>query len=443
MSLRTRGQTLVLFAIGLVAMLAMAGLIVDGGNAFAQHRGTQNSADAASEAGAVVIVQSQMSTNAGGSAKTDADVLNAMNASASLTGILPFTVGAAGNSEGYYTDIQGRFLQADGSLAPNQSSAVRVGSLGTQPIPPCTLGTTFCVGGRASGVHAGATKTFATYLAGVIGIGRFRASAVATTVAGYSSSICDAAQGCALLPVTFSVQQNTCDTSGNATYNGATWLPTQPQGPPYTAANEVLLSLCKKGQGAFGWLDYGCGNTASQIENPCNTQIYFPTWQVGQPGNPNNVEDELNAYAGNIVGTYEPGLDQEVLIPFFDGMCNEDRPGSEPPNPPNDEPPIPGPAPNTFPGVCANNPSGGGANRHYHIAYFIGFILDQAYVQGNNFPACNQAPGGPPTGPFPGGNGSGGCLKGWFARVVQAPGPVSGTPGNGGNATPLTVQLIK
>src|SRR5690349_18906507 len=51
------GQILVIFAGGAIAILAGVALVVDGGNALAQQRATQNGADAASEAGTVIIAQ--------------------------------------------------------------------------------------------------------------------------------------------------------------------------------------------------------------------------------------------------------------------------------------------------------------------------------------------------------------------------------------------------
>lgn len=417
--------------IAIIAMLAMAGLIIDGGNAFAQQRGTQNGADAAAEAGAVVLGANIFAINGGSTPPADADVLAAMNASATANGIAPFNPGGANNSVGLYTDFAGNLLTPGGAITTDPAAAAKVGD-GT--IPNCSGASCLDIG-KASGVRAGANRDFQPLVSRMMGFSRFRASAVATAVSGYVAEPCTASQGCPLLPVTFSTQQNTCDGSGDAQYSSTTWVPPQPiaNAATFSSANEVLLSLCKKGEGAFGWLDFGCGNTAAQILNPCNNSVSFPTWLQGQPGNPNNVEDELDTYAGNIVGTYEPGLDIEVLIPFFDATCNEDRPDSEAPD-------FSGTPP--FPGQCTSNPSGGGANRHYHIPFFIGFVLDKAYVQGSNFPACNAPPGGPPTGPFPGGNGSGGCLKGWFARVILPPGPVSGI-GSGGTASPITTQLIK
>lgn len=436
----TQGQTIVLLAIALVALMAMTGLVIDGGNAYAQQRGAQNAADAASEAGAVVLSQHLMALNGTGTVRTDADVLAAMNASADFNNIKHFDV-AAGNSAGYYTDVKGNLLRLDGSATTDPAQAARVGG-GT--IPPCVGSTDICVdvgapgatGNVASGVQAAGVRDFSAVVSGIIGINRFTTTTIATAVSGYLASPCSATQGCPLLPVTFSTHQNSCDGSGNAVYSAVEWLTTQPAGPPYTTANETLLSLCKGGEGAFGYLDYGCGTIANQITTPCNVQIYFPTWLPGQPGAVSSVEGELDAYTGSTIGTYEPGADQEVLIPFFDGICNEDRPGTEPPNPPNDEPPVFGTPP--FPGICASNPSGGGSLRHYHVLFIIGFILDDAEVQGSNA-TCDSPPGGP----LPGGNGSGGCLKGWFAHVNAGPGPVGGAPGGGGVDTPLSVQLIK
>lgn len=49
---RERGQVLVIFALALVALVAMVGLVLDGGSAFAQRRDQQNAADLAALAGA-------------------------------------------------------------------------------------------------------------------------------------------------------------------------------------------------------------------------------------------------------------------------------------------------------------------------------------------------------------------------------------------------------
>lgn len=48
----SEGQILVLFALGLIAMVAMVGLVLDGGSSFAQRRSQQNASDMAAMAGA-------------------------------------------------------------------------------------------------------------------------------------------------------------------------------------------------------------------------------------------------------------------------------------------------------------------------------------------------------------------------------------------------------
>ena len=126
---------------------------------------------------------------------------------------------------------------------------------------------------------------------------------------------------------------------------------------------------------------------------------------------------------------YEDGVDQVVYIPFFDAICSA---GSQP----ADNAAI---DTSTYPGVCVGNNPGGGNNIYYHIVYFLGFALDQAYVQGNNNPPCNVPPGTP----IPGGNGGTGCLKGWGTVVAMGPGTITPNPGPGGPGSPMRVQLIK
>jgi Flp pilus assembly protein TadG len=58
-----RGQILVLFSISLVGIIAMVGLVLDGGSAFAQRRGQQNAADVAALAAANDLIVNQGSAN--------------------------------------------------------------------------------------------------------------------------------------------------------------------------------------------------------------------------------------------------------------------------------------------------------------------------------------------------------------------------------------------
>lgn len=68
---RQRGQIMVLFAVGLVAIVAGVGLVIDGGFAFAQRRGEQNAADLAAFAGANALLNGKNATAAALSAAKD------------------------------------------------------------------------------------------------------------------------------------------------------------------------------------------------------------------------------------------------------------------------------------------------------------------------------------------------------------------------------------
>lgn len=377
---RDGGQALVLTALALVGLLAMAGLIVDGGNAWSQQRLTQNGTDAASEAGAVVLAQVLVETRAGITPKTGADVNDAVATSATHNGIAV--------PHAYYTDYQGNLLTSLGVVTTDPANAAEVGPV--TPIPP-----------KAQGVRAIGQKSFQTYLSGIVGINSLGAGAAATTVAGRLTGITPGV----VLPVTFPVVVSTCANTNSLQPGNSPWPIVSP--PETTSvSNEAIVPLCQNGPGAVGWLDFGCGTLSQQISHPCNVAFNIPTWIQTTPGNPNNVDSEMNAYNGRI-----------IFLPLFDGTCKTSPPG-------------------TALGDCTTG-QGVGSNTYYHIPYFVGFLLDHAYIQGNNHPECNLTPGGPPVG----GNGSTGCLKGWFVQIVLQ-GPVG--EGAGTNlAGAVGIQLIK
>ncbi len=87
-----RGQILVLFALGLVALIAMVGLVIDGSGAFAQRRVEQNGADLAALAGA----NAYMNTNGSVVPRTNA-ALAAARAAATQNGYTSGTGGATVN----------------------------------------------------------------------------------------------------------------------------------------------------------------------------------------------------------------------------------------------------------------------------------------------------------------------------------------------------------
>lgn len=387
-----RGQALTLMALGLIALLAMTALIIDGGNAWAQQRVVQNGADAASEAGTVVLMQglagaTAPSSTISGTCPTattdqwDLAVCRAVYGAAAANNI---TLTAA-----YYTNPDG-----SQNLATVGSGAVPAG---------------------AQGVHAVGTKQFATYVARVIGLDTFTATTEATAVVGTVVSFCPQGSICGVLPVTFPVSISTCDNTGAVQIGTDPW----PVTSDFSLGNEAIVPLCKNGPGSVGWLDFSsiatsCSGTQlwQQIQNPCVVDLDLSgggVWIQTTPGNTNDtkVESAVNAYDG-----------KTVLIPLFDGTCKT-QPASGAKS------------------ACTTG-AGVGNNTWYHIPTFQGFHLDHAYIQGNNFPACNQGPGGPPVG----GNGGNGCLKGWFTNP-SLNGKIHIGPVQPGTNQPLGVTLIK
>src|SRR3954469_5375230 len=88
---RESGQTLPLVALMMPVTRGGAGMVVDGANAMAQQRGTQNAADAAALAGAVVIAEKM-----GGESHTDSDVMTAVTSA--------FTRNGSVNATSFYVD---------------------------------------------------------------------------------------------------------------------------------------------------------------------------------------------------------------------------------------------------------------------------------------------------------------------------------------------------
>ena len=368
-------------------MIAMVGIVVDGGYAWGQQRQAQNGADAMANAGATVIAQSLKGVTP---TKTSGDVGCAVEAVATLN--------RSQNAVSYYTDVQGNLLSP---LAQ---------------VPAC--GDTSLIPSSAQGVKAKGERSFDTFLAKVVGITRLTASAEATAVAGLLTRTCTATSGCGLLPVTFPLTLTSCDgTNQQIQIGGTQWPLVTPE--TANATNEVIVPICSSGPGAVGWLDFGCRpNLAETITNPCpNYSFPLPTWLHTEPGNTNSLDNELNSmFAGPQLGVADDGI---ATIPINVNTCNTD----------------PGPSQPTCPG---GNGSGNGNNFYYYIPRVASFMVDQVYTSGGNSPECNTGPGGPAIG----GNGATGCFKGWFIAYLEE-GPVG--PGATGPQDPgvIGIQLIR
>jgi hypothetical protein len=388
-----RGQALIIVALGMVTIVAMVGLVIDGGYAWGQQRHTQNGADAMALAGATVLAQNLAGTFP---AKTDGDVGCAVEASAAANGVV--------DQGAVYTDISGHPLNPPVSVGP------------------CRAGQGGLVPSAAAGVRANGERTFNTFLAGVIGFDTLTARAPATAVTGLLASVCPADAGCGMLPVTFPQTAVICDGTNQQIEIGSPKWPivqaTDATAPNYaTTANEVIVPLCSIGPGSVGWLDLNCGTLKQAVDGPCNSAINIPSWLATQTGNVNSLEDAINAYAGPLLGIPD---DTVLTIPLHDNTC-VDKPEDD----------------DTSCQPLGEEGSGQGNNFYYHVPKFVGFMMDRAYISGTNTAECNADPGLPKVL----GNGATGCFKGWFVREVLLGPVVSGGTGPQDDAI-IGIQLI-
>ena len=406
-----RGQVLAIFAAGLIALLIGVGIVIDGGNAMAQQRDTQNGTDAAAEAGTTVIAQYLM----GGSSSTGA------------TGVCPGATVDPWDKEVckavYGSALANRLAVGTATYIDWKGDPIPQGAgvdiVGDGPMPS-----------TAQGVRVDGSRTFDTYFARVIGQNTITASTGASAVTGTVTSLCLPGTDCGLFPITVPYVTSTCDNNGTLTPGIGPW--------PFLgsadmdANNEAIVPLCKDknndigggSAGSVGWLDLStalgattngaCANNfKSAIENPCITSLTFPTWVQTFPGGVGKggpaIQDALNAYHNDIVD-----------VPLFDGTCKVQPPG-------------------TALSACPAGQIGVGANTWYHIPSFGSLKLDWVYINGNDRKQCDKPPGSP----FVSGNGANGCIKGWWTVALSGPGTIGLGQVSPSTTNRLGVQLIR
>jgi hypothetical protein len=405
-----RGQVLVIFVGGLLAIIALAAVVIDLGNLWAQQRDTQNASDAAAEAGAIIMAQRL----AGAPVPTggwDAAVKDEVDKF-----ITANEIELAG---AYYTDICGIPLKPDGTAAltadgtQNFAVAAEVGGgipTSSATMPDCPNS----VVGPPAGVIVVGRKTVDTYLARAIGVPTLTPVTQATAVAGWLSSY----EIQTLFPVTFPVNIVTCDQQNRPVNTGVPW-------DDYTV---YRVPLCQNGPGNVGWIDWdppngGIPDVIDSIYSPDNPPVRLPSWQfVTQTGNVNSapLENALNDFAGQV-----------VMIPLFDLTCDA--------TPNNDEPYVSTP---TLYGCPAGSLGGNGQQQWYRFPAFAAFELCDpslgycggltgAYLTGNDRAVCDT------------GNGATSCLVGRFVDFITT-GTVEAGGGGGSSPTKVVgVQLIR
>lgn len=380
---RQSGQILPIAALAMLGIVAMVALVLEGGNAYAQQRQTQNAADAAANAGATVLAR-----RFGIGTLTDGDVNTAVQGTAATNGMASAT--------GYYTNVAGAYMDAAGAAPVAKANAALVGG-GT--VPP-----------GAQGVAVEGARPFDAFFGRVIGFNTFTARADATAVAG-------ALTGGAFLPVVFPINITDCDGNGSLgsqEVNGGWALsapPTTPGGTP--VGTEYIVPLCKTGGGSFQILDFDPSlKCDEEIEQGIQITLTIPGYVDSDNGNDcaNRIVDAVNAMHGKVVN-----------VPICD-------------NGPSASQPV---------GNCDTQ---GGSNAEYHIVKVASFWIDYMSESNNqNQPnsACQSIPGGAQF--LPGtdidGNGSSSCLVGYFVRYITA-GTVGSSAPDANNDT-IGIQLIK
>jgi Flp pilus assembly protein TadG len=277
-----RGQALVIFAVSLVALIGMVGLVIDGGNAWAQQRMTQNSADGAAEAGSVILAQYYAGATAPSTGYAGPCPTSTANVWDLAVCKAVYGAGLANNVTVETAD----YTNFDGSTI--------LGAVGGGALPA-----------GAQGIRAKTDKRFGTYMIRVVGIDQLGAGSAATAIIGTVSTFCPPDQVCGMLPVTFPVQTSTCHTNGTLQVGTNPW----PITSTFDASTESIVPLCKNGPGSVGWLQWPCEakngtpGLTEEILSPCIRNLDLPTWVPTYTGNTNApaVEDAINTYRNKLI----------------------------------------------------------------------------------------------------------------------------------------------
>ncbi len=379
---REAGQIIVVAALAMVAIIAGVALVLEGGNAYANQRIAQNSADAVAHAGATVLAQ-----RLGGTAKDDEDVAAWMQDIADDNGL--------SSSTAYYTNVLGQYIAATGLVAASPGEWVEVGTVGPGLPPPP----------KAQGVRVTGVRSFGTTFGRAIGLNTLDASADATAVMGRLT-------GGTFLPMVLPVSPTDCLPNGmmqpfDDPNQTSMWFMSNP-GSTHPSGTEYVVPLCKSG-GSFMFLDLD-PNLDCEAEVLTPPAIQFDAFPV-------DVNTDTGADCQKKVGDAitAAGLEGSVvLIPVCDNQC------------------VTG--------------SGSNAVYHIVriAAFYLDFMSYEGNKPNNNATEpCEQTTSptyGTPMVPFVTGNSSDGCIAGWFVRYITA-GPVGSLDVYNGEA--IGVQLIR
>jgi hypothetical protein len=333
---RENGQVVVIFAAASTVLLLLAGLVIDGGYAFAQRRSVQTTADLAALGAARVMASYVSGDTVNG---TDDNVRLSIDRTLAANGEQPIDYGAPDPDTGKpggprYVDINGSLLGYVGA-----------------GIPP-----------TAVGVQVPASRSWRPFFLGLIGVSNWDAGATATARGGYRAGGAPASN---LLPIGVSLE----------TYED---FPICPAGIPAADCTEVALTEHEGnghlpgGPGFFGWLKFGCGDDVDDSGNP---------YDLGQ----NNLGCEENKPF--LVGQWGDLSANPPVMPKSYGCCGpigQEESGDDIGQLPGNKASVD----NTTPGVAyyINNGmvgfvplydylEGNGSGGYFHIVGYAGFQL--------------------------------------------------------------------
>lgn len=226
--MKTRGQTMVVFAFSIVALLSLVALGLDGASAFIQRRLAQNAADSASLGGARVLAV----RGGDGSATIEDQVLQTINGLAGSN-----YIDLQGQSvDEVIEDVEGYFLDADSNV-----TGERIGENGGVP-------------SNAVGVRVRLRSATASLLAQVIGIDEVAAKGQADVLV-YQSGYGQYSPSSGLMPI--GIPEVIANTT--AAYN--MWTPQN----SYTGSSEFK-----------GLLNYNSVVGAGYVDDPADDDMNKP-----------------------------------------------------------------------------------------------------------------------------------------------------------------------
>lgn len=288
---RDRGQILALFALSSTVIILAVGLVIDGGNALVQRRGSQNAADFAALAGARIVAEWIGGDTTNG---TDANVQAAVTRAIAENRDSAITFGPPNGP---------RYIDSNGAL---------LDYVGTGVIPT-----------GAAGVKVWTHRDFTPYFLGLIGVSNWTASAEATATGGFS--LAGPLPG-TLFPAGISTAffQTYPFCSGPVSSN-----PSDPCYPVHLTPGNLNVP------GGFGWLKFGCdgyglGQDPPQNAGGCQNSKPFLQGEIGPPsksygcctvvGQPGSL-DRIGSLPGNKVSAdCDYYIDNEIVVtvPIWD-----------------------------------------------------------------------------------------------------------------------------